>query len=133
HGLREPIVLYEGMILDGRNRYRACREAGHVFVERDFKSLPASLANAADAEAFVSSVNFHRRHMDTKAKRAFIAHKINRHPDISDRAIAKLASVDHKTVASVRRELRNRVEKLVKEFRELSAIQQREFLGLVRG
>lgn len=34
-GLREPIWLYQGQILDGRNRYRACRAAAIPCETRD--------------------------------------------------------------------------------------------------
>jgi hypothetical protein len=42
NGLREKIVLYQGKILDGRNRYRACRKAAVAcrFVKYSGKQPP---------------------------------------------------------------------------------------------
>ena len=55
NGLREDIWLYEGKILDGRNRYRACLEAGVA---------PRYRTYTGDAPtSFVLSLNLHRRHL----------------------------------------------------------------------
>lgn len=67
HGLREPIILYEGAILDGRNRWRACNAAQ---VAARFKTY-----DGKDAFAFVVSSNLHRRHLDA-SQRALIAAEI---------------------------------------------------------
>ena len=40
HGVREPIWLYEGQILDGRNRYRAANAAGKEWRTRTFEGTP---------------------------------------------------------------------------------------------
>jgi len=68
HGLREPIVEYEGAILDGRNRYRACQKAGVVprFVQWDRDGTP---------EEYVISKNLHRRHLN-ESQRAMIAARL---------------------------------------------------------
>lgn len=65
NGLQEPIVLFEGRILDGRNRLRACEIAG---VEPIFTSKYL----ISDPIAFVLSRNLHRRHL-TIAQRSAIA------------------------------------------------------------
>lgn len=57
HGLHEPICLYEGKILDGRNRYTACNIANVAIQTRDF------IGSALDALAWVWSLNRQRRHL----------------------------------------------------------------------
>ena len=68
HGQREAIVVYDGQILDGRNRYRACQVLGLEPVTREWdgKGTP---------EAFVVSMNLHRRHLN-ETQRATIGAKI---------------------------------------------------------
>ncbi len=53
HGLKEPIITYEGKILDGRNRARACVLAGVTPVYREWVSqgeTPAEYVWIANAE-----------------------------------------------------------------------------------
>lgn len=67
YGLRQQIVLYNGAILDGRNRYRACIEAG---IEPRFEAY-----NGSDPLALVVSLNLARRHL-SESQRAMVAAKI---------------------------------------------------------
>lgn len=67
-GLREPIWLHDGQIVDGRNRYRACLDAG---VEPRFREWDG----AGSLTAFVVSLNLHRRHLD-ESQRAMVAARI---------------------------------------------------------
>ena len=65
NGLRAPIVLHEGMILDGGNRYRACLEAG---IDPEFITF-----DGGNLVAFVLSANLHRRHMSAGQQAAIVA------------------------------------------------------------
>jgi len=66
NGLVEPIVMLDDMILDGRNRYRACLAAG---VE------PTTVKGGKfgylidDPVAFIISANINRRHLTAEQKR----------------------------------------------------------------
>jgi 16S rRNA G966 N2-methylase RsmD len=66
HGLLEPIWLYEGKILDGRNRYNVCTQLN---IEPQFEDYEPNGTNPVD---FVISKNLKRRHL-TKSQIAMAA------------------------------------------------------------
>jgi hypothetical protein len=90
-------------LVDGRNRQRACAEAG---VEPRYVNLPEDV----DLSAYVVSANLHRRHLTAEQKREFIGKLLAMDPERSDRGIAQQVKVDHKTVAAVRSDKEDRGE-----------------------
>lgn len=66
NGQQVPIELFDGKIIDGRRRYKACRFAG---IEPKFRDV-----NPADPVAYVLSLNLHRRHLDV-AQRSMVGAK----------------------------------------------------------
>jgi hypothetical protein len=87
HGLKEPIVIFENKILDGRNRYNAMRKLGLGTAERAewypfaffYSGFPYGVTDHApikeQAVAYVISKNIMRRHL-TDGQRAAIAAKL---------------------------------------------------------
>ena len=65
NGLRQPITLHEGMILDGGNRYRACLDVGVTPVFVEFAG--------SNIVSFVFSANLHRRHLSPGQQAAIVA------------------------------------------------------------
>jgi ParB-like chromosome segregation protein Spo0J len=69
HGQRDPIVIWDGQILDGRHRMQACLTLG---IEPKFRTVEMTWEHA---KAFVLSVNLTRRHLDA-SQRAIIASRM---------------------------------------------------------
>lgn len=65
NGQREPIIIHDGMILDGGNRYRACLEAG---IEPQTMRF-----GGGNIVSYVISANLHRRHMTPGQQAAIVA------------------------------------------------------------
>lgn len=68
NGLREPIVLWKGRVLDGRNRLKACALA-------DVPPTFTALASCPSPAAYVVSANLHRRHL-TESQRAMLGARL---------------------------------------------------------
>ncbi len=65
HGQNDDVLIWNGTLLDGRNRLRACTELG---IEPGWAELPKTI----DPVSWVLSHNLHRRHLTT-AQRAMVA------------------------------------------------------------
>jgi N6-adenosine-specific RNA methylase IME4 len=90
HGLREPIVLLDEQILDGRNRYLQCRRVGAEPTFRPFCD--------DDPVAYVISLNLKRRHLN-ESQRAWVASKIATLGD-GQRQVGKFAEVPSQSDAA---------------------------------
>lgn len=104
HGVREPVWLYEGKILDGRNRYRAATAMGVECPMREYEG--------DEPVQFVVSLNLHRRHL-SESQRAMVASKLealkhggdrgqdaNLHVALSRTDAAGMLNVSPRSVAS---------------------------------
>jgi ParB-like chromosome segregation protein Spo0J len=65
NGLVDPITLFDGKVLDGRNRLRACQEAG---IEPRFVEYTGN-----DPAAFVIAKNIKRRHLSPSQRAMAVA------------------------------------------------------------
>ena len=92
NGLREPIWLYDGQILDGRNRWRACEAIGVVPQTREYAGT--------DPVGFVVSLNLHRRHL-SESQRALVAAKIANMPQGARTDLASIEATSQPRAAEL--------------------------------
>jgi ParB-like chromosome segregation protein Spo0J len=102
-GLKVPVVIWQGQIVDGRYRVTVCGELG---IELRYHDITQECRTEEQMRAHVRALNEHRR-ANTKPKtraenRRSVETAVKAHPDTSDRSIAEKVRVDDKTVASVR-------------------------------
>lgn len=105
-GIREPIIMLEGKILDGRNRYLAARECGRPY--------PLVQYEGDDPAAYVISLNLKRRHL-TESQRAMVATKLAKLPQ--GRPSGKSAGLPTQTEMA---EALNVSERSIRSAREVS-------------
>lgn len=99
HGVQTPVVIDQhGRILDGNNRAAIAGELGI-----EYPTETVHVADDDEAEDRAIALNLKRRTISQAQMRDLITDQIDRHPDMSDRAIAKRLGCSHPTVAAVRR------------------------------
>lgn len=123
HGLLEPIEVYQGKIIDGRNRYKACDE---LKIEPTFKEWEGE-----DVLTYIISKNLHRRHL-TDSQRAMVAARLanmkqgertDRPPDepsanlpkvVSQEKASEILNVGDRSIRSAKKVIEKATPELVK-------------------
>lgn len=103
-GQRDPIVLLDGQILDGRRRYRACRKIGVKPYTRPFNPA-APPSGDGDPLEFVLDKNIHHRQDDYDARAEVCRLCLAEHPEWSDHRHATACRISHPSVAGLRQQL----------------------------
>ncbi len=117
NGVIEKVTMYEGKVLDGRNRVLACMMLG---IEP-----PTVEFNGDDPVMFVMAKNLHRRHL-TDSQRAMIAAKVADMPPYrpenksanlrtSQEKAAKQVGVSPRSVSTAKKLLKEADEETIKE------------------
>jgi hypothetical protein len=93
NGQKETVKLLDGKILDGRDRYRGCRD----------RKIPCWFENwngEGDPRDYVLSMNLHRRHLTPEARQALVIELRK-----EGKSIRQIADTIHTSVGSVHRAL----------------------------
>ena len=118
HGVLQPVVLYEGRILDGRNRYRAAQEVG--------AEIPTTEYLGNDPVGYVVSMNLARRHLN-ESQRAMIAAELanmpphrppkgaNLPPSTSAAEAARKLNVSERSVKTAKKVKREAIPEVVEK------------------
>ena len=118
NGLREAPWLYQGAVIDGRHRIRACEKLGIP--------CPTRVYSGDDPVSFVVSLNLHRRHL-SESQRQLVAAKLataehggdrkqgaNVRLEVTHAKAAELLNVSERGVDSAKRVLREGADELVR-------------------
>lgn len=130
HGIREPVVLYDGQVLDGRNRLREGLQLGLIAPDANplsdphFRLFGSRPGDGADPREFVISLNLDGRRHLSESQRALVAAQFetlghggkreqdaNLQPTRTD--LAGRFNVSARSVASARKVIDNGASELV--------------------
>lgn len=97
NGQHDPIVIFEGKILDGRRRFAACQSIGVDPKTRNFNTK-----TECHPLEFVLDKNIHRRQDDFESRCRVAERLLIMKPVFTDRDVASRCNISHPKVAQIR-------------------------------